>query len=101
MHPGHLVTRYLATYAFYRHGFDAAASRLHAYLSGGQGSVMDEPATAQALAAFLARGLHCGALDYVEAEAATGVSVATLHALAVRRTHPGDDITAEDSVDRP
>lgn len=92
MHPGHLVTRYLATYAFYREGFDTAANRLHAYLSGREGSVMDEPATAQALASFLARGLHCGALDDAEAQTATGVSVATLHALAARRPLPADDV---------
>jgi hypothetical protein len=46
MHPGHLLTRYLATYAFYREGFTTAANRLHAYASGREGSVMDEPATA-------------------------------------------------------
>ena len=30
MHPGHLATRYLATYAFYRAGLPAAATRLRA-----------------------------------------------------------------------
>jgi citrate lyase beta subunit len=94
MHPGHLLTRYLATYAFYREGFTTAANRLHAYLSGGQGSVMDEPATAQALASFLVRGLHCGALDDAEAQAVTGVSVAALDALAARRPLPADDEVA-------
>src|SRR5204862_1597470 len=57
MHPGHLVTRYAATYAFYREGFPAAADRLRAYLGGGARSgVLDEPATAQAMAALLVRG---------------------------------------------
>src|SRR6185503_16444187 len=51
MHPGHLVSRYLATYAFYREGLPAAAARLHAYLNKQSGGVVDEPATAQALAA--------------------------------------------------
>jgi citrate lyase beta subunit len=69
LHPGQLPTRYAATYGFYRDGFAAATARLAAYLghssTGGHGStgVLDEPATAQALASFLLRGRDCGALD--------------------------------------
>ena len=85
LHPGHLVTRYLATYAFYRAGFPTAADRLRNYLSRVAGGVMDEPATAQALASFVLRGVHCGALDEAEATAATGVDRAALEALARRR----------------
>lgn len=99
MHPGHLLTRYLATYAFYREGLDAAAHRLRAYLTGGgDGGVMDEPATAQALAAFVTRGLHCGAVDGAEVQAATGVPLPTLHALALRRPVPPDP--HDDTEDR-
>lgn len=47
MHPGHLVTRYLATYAFFRAALPAGAARLRAYLDATSGSVMDEPATAK------------------------------------------------------
>jgi hypothetical protein len=86
MHPGHLVTRYLAAYGFYREGLDAAADRLRGYLSRTGGGVLDEPATAQALASFLTRGLHCGALDDSEVAAATGLSREALDALA--RRHP-------------
>jgi citrate lyase beta subunit len=90
MHPGHLVTRYLATYAFYREGMAAAAGRLRAYLSAtGQGGVMDEPATAQALAWFLVRGVHCGALDEVEVAQGTGVGRGDIEALAQRRPLTG------------
>jgi hypothetical protein len=85
LHPGHLVTRYLATYAFYRAGFPTAADRLRNYLSRVAGGVMDEPATAQALASFVLRGVHCGALDEAEATATTGVDRAALDALARRR----------------
>lgn len=85
MHPGHLVTRYLAAYAFFREGLPAAADRLRRYLSRAGGGVLDEPATAQALASFLARGLRCGALDDAELAAATGVPAAALDALARRR----------------
>jgi citrate lyase beta subunit len=85
MHPGHLVTRYLATYVFYRAGFAAAADRLRNYLGRVEGGVLDEPATAQALASFVVRGLHCGALDDAEVAQATGLDRTALDALARRR----------------
>ncbi len=85
MHPGHLVSRYLATYAFYRQGFPAAAERLSNYLARQGGGIVDEPATAQALAAFVVRGVHCGAFDDAEVLRESGVDRATLDALAQRR----------------
>jgi citrate lyase beta subunit len=85
LHPGQLVTRYLATYAFYRAGFAAAAGRLRNYVGRVQSGVSDEPATAQALASFVLRGLHCGALDEAEVPGATGLDRAALDALAGRR----------------
>lgn len=88
MHPGHLVSRYLATYAFYREGLPAAAARLRAYLNKQSGAVVDEPATAQALAAFLMRGVHCGAIDDAEVLDRAGVSRATLDAMARRKPLP-------------
>jgi citrate lyase beta subunit len=90
MHPGHLVTRYLATYAFYRAGFSTAAERLRNYLNRVEGGVMDEPATAQALASFVTRGLHCAALDDAEVTQAIGLDRAVLDALAQRRPVPPD-----------
>jgi citrate lyase beta subunit len=88
MHPGHLVSRYLATYAFYREGLPAAAARLRAYLNKQSGGVVDEPATAQALAAFLLRGVHCGAIDDAEVLDRVGVRRATLDAMARRKPLP-------------
>jgi citrate lyase beta subunit len=85
LHPGHLPTRYLATYAFFRDALPAAAARLRGYLERVDGGVMDEPATAQALATTVLRGVQCGAVDPDEAERATGVAQARLEAL-VRRT---------------
>ncbi|MFB4193863.1 DUF6986 family protein [Streptomyces carpaticus] len=84
MHPGQLPTRYAAVYAFYRQGLPDAARRLAAHLGGGPGNttVLDEPATVRALAGFLLRGLHCGALDPREITAATGADPDTLHTLA-------------------
>ncbi|MDI5965356.1 aldolase [Streptomyces sp. SL13] len=85
MHPGHLPTRYAAVYAFYREGLGAAAGRLAAYLDRtGSGAVLDEPATARALAGHLLRGTDCGALDAGEVAAATGTDRAGLERLAGR-----------------
>lgn len=63
MHPAQLPTRYAATYGFFRDGRVVAAQRLRAYLERRSTGVLDEPATARALAGFLLRGLDCGALD--------------------------------------
>ncbi|MBN9744200.1 aldolase [Amycolatopsis sp. A1MSW2902] len=62
LHPHQLPTRYAATYAFYREGAPAAAKRLQDYASKTSGGVLDEPATAEALARYLLGGFHCGAL---------------------------------------
>jgi citrate lyase beta subunit len=88
LHPAQLVTRYAATYAFFRTALPAAAQRLAAYLDRADGSVLDEPATARALAAVLLRGLDCGAVDDGAVRAAGGPERAHLVKLAGRR--PGD-----------
>ena len=78
LHPAQLPSRYAATFGFFRDGFDAAAARLARYLAGPAGSmggVLDEPATARALASFLRRGLSCGAV--------TGADLARYDGLAV------------------
>ena len=84
LHAAQLPTRYLATYAFYREGFAAAARRLDNYLHGSDATIMDEPATARALARFVVRGLECGALTADEVRAATGSEPAEL----IRLAHP-------------
>jgi citrate lyase beta subunit len=63
LHPAQLPTRYAATYAFFTDGRDVAADRLRRYLARQDSGIADEPATARALAAYLLRGLDCGALD--------------------------------------
>lgn len=88
MHPGHLVSRYLATYAFYRQGLPTAAARLRGYLTKQSGGVVDEPATAQALAAFLMRGVHCGAITDAEVSEQAGINRDTLDAMARRKHLP-------------
>ncbi|WP_326569304.1 aldolase [Amycolatopsis rhabdoformis] len=66
LHPNQLPTRFAATYAFYREGFPAAAKRLSDYAAQTSAGVLDEPATAEALARYLLGGLHCGALEAAE-----------------------------------
>jgi HpcH/HpaI aldolase/citrate lyase family len=86
MHPAQLPTRYLATYAFFRAGLPVAVDRLRAYLSQGQSGVLDEPATAQALAGFVVRGLDCGAVDPAEVTGLGGPDRTVLDRLARRLT---------------
>jgi citrate lyase beta subunit len=85
LHPAQLVTRYVATYAFFRAALPAAAARLSAYVGRVEGGVLDEPATARALASVVLRGLDCGALDVAEVESATGLDREALDGLAGRR----------------
>ena len=85
LHPAQLVTRYAATYAFFRAALPAALARLGAYLDRNDGGVLDEPATARALAGVLLRGLDCGAVDEGEISAAGGPDRAVLDKLAGRR----------------
>lgn len=88
LHPAQLVTRYLATYDFYRSGAPAAGARVESYLAHRAGGVLDEPATGAALADFLLRGLRCGALDRTEVTAMCGAGPEELQALADRVPHP-------------
>ena len=82
MHPGHLPTRFLANFAFYREGFPRAAQRLSDYVGNTGSGILDEPATARALARYLYRGLACGALDDAELINSTGLDGSALAALA-------------------
>jgi hypothetical protein len=73
----------VATYGFFRDGLAAAAAAgLH---RGAESQVLDEPATGQALAGFLVRGLDCGALDEAETRVLTGLDRADLDRYDLRR----------------
>jgi citrate lyase beta subunit len=85
LHPAQLVTRYAATYAFFRAALPAAAGRLAAYLDRSDAGVLDEPATARALATVVLRGLDCGAVDDAEVRAAGGPERPVLDSVAGRR----------------
>ena len=84
LHPAQLVTRFLATYVFFRTGLDQIGARLRGYLQRTSGRVLDEPATAQALASFLLRGVRCGAISVGEIPILTGSDLDTITRLAAR-----------------
>ena len=84
MHPAQLPSRFAATYGFYREGFTHAADRLRAYVDRAGSAVLDEPATAAALAWFLKRGLDCGALGAAELHDRAGLGPADLTGLLRR-----------------
>lgn len=85
MHPGHLVTRWLATFTFFRAALAAAGPRLQAYLDHRGGAVIDEPATAEALANVVLRGLDVDAFTIDDVRAVTpGADTAVLRSLKER-----------------
>jgi citrate lyase beta subunit len=88
LHPAQLPTRYAATFAFYRDGLAAACRRLRVYLDRSASEVLDEPATALALASYLVRGLDAKAFSEDEVLAGSGLDRAALDALAGRPNQP-------------
>ncbi|MGB3187192.1 MAG: hypothetical protein WBG36_03630 [Ornithinimicrobium sp.] len=86
MHPGHLPTRFIATFAFYRQDFAPAAARLANYIGRVDSAVMDEPATARALARYVSRGYACGAMSADEVTAGCGLNPHDLATLARDRS---------------
>ena len=85
LHPAQLPTRYLATFAFYRAGLDRRRlSGCATTCDRRAGGVLDEPATAYALAGFLARAVDCGAVDAARGRGGRRPAVAELRRLARR-----------------
>jgi citrate lyase beta subunit len=87
LHPGQLVTRYAATYAFYREGLPAAATRLR-HASERSASGQEEPATIRALADFVTRALDCGALPESELTKLTNLTAEQVRAARRRGQIP-------------
>lgn len=84
LHPGHLVSRFAATYVFHAEQVGPSGARLRAYTEKAATGVLDEPATAQALAGALLRAVECGAVDDAEVAGVCGLDRAGLLALARR-----------------
>lgn len=87
LHPNHLVTRHLATVAYFRSNWEASAERLRAYVDGDTSQWMDEPATAKALAGYLNRAHACGAISDAELSTTT-VGPDDLHSLILTGRTP-------------
>ncbi|MGH8860108.1 MAG: DUF6986 family protein [Jatrophihabitantaceae bacterium] len=82
LHPAQLPTRYAATIGFYRAGLVRATGRLRGYVERTGSAILDEPATARALADYLLRALHCGATTAEEIRAACGLGIDRISDLA-------------------
>jgi len=82
LHPAQLPTRYAATFSFYREGLPSALARLQAYLGSRDSGFLDEPATARAMAWFVARALDCGAATTEEVEEGSSAGVPAVRELA-------------------
>jgi citrate lyase beta subunit len=89
LHPAQLLTRYGTVFAFMDEGLPAAVRRLTDYLEGAASGVMDEPATATALARFILRALECGATSEAALGAQGVPDRGALVALARRRDNLG------------
>lgn len=87
MHENQLVTRYLATFAFFREGLQAAGTRLRNYVHQISSAIMDEPATARALARYIHRGVACGAVSADEVTELAQITLPELEAIALNRSH--------------
>ena len=72
LHPAQLASRYAATYAFFRDGLPAACARLRGIAGAARAGLLEEPATARALAGYLARGQDCGAISAAEIATLSG-----------------------------
>ncbi len=96
LHPGQLVPRYVATYAFFLEHREAMTKRLANFIAQlGQatsvGTSFDDAATGQGLLNFFLRGASCGAFGARELSA-TGLTRAELELrdfrAVVRARHP-------------
>jgi citrate lyase beta subunit len=90
LHPAQLVSRYAATYGFYREGLPVACDRLRSSAARAA-SGLEEPATIRALADFLSRAVHCGALTEGELIDRTGLTAGALRIARRRGVVEGSD----------
>jgi citrate lyase beta subunit len=93
LHPAQLVSRYAATYAFFREGMPTACARLRGIAAAAPGGLLEEPATARALAGYLTRGLDCGAISAAEVATLSGLDRPALEALRYQRHTRNDPIS--------
>jgi len=80
LHPAQLIPRYVATYAFFLEGLEAATERLRNFLDKAAqattvGNVFDDAATGQGLLNYFVRAVYCGALEAIEVQSMTGLTM--------------------------
>ena len=98
LHPHQLITRHLATIAYFRRDWELSAQRLKAYVAGDTSEWMDEPATAKMLASFLRRAHACGAITDAEVRTAgvTAGQLVQLEATGRLTGRPTDHLTNQE-----
>jgi citrate lyase beta subunit len=80
LHPAQLPSRYLAVYAFFLEGMDAASERLRNFVVKAAqatlvGEVFDDAATGQGLLNYFLRAVNCGAMSEAEAIERSGLTL--------------------------
>src|SRR5699024_11967568 len=73
---------------FFNRSLDSAVDRLGRYVRAESGSVMDEPATAEALARYILRSTSCGATHAKDIQQRLGISNHVLQTLAATGLEP-------------
>ncbi len=81
LHPAQLISRYAATFAFFREGLDAAGARLKNFAAKQEqatrvGSAFDDAATGRGLVNYFERAVNSGAITEAEARERGGKAVA-------------------------
>jgi citrate lyase beta subunit len=90
LHPGQLVTRYAALFAFFLEAYDAAAARLRNFMAHAAqatllGSSFDDAATGQGLLNYFLRGINSAAFTEADVSDATGLSLDELRTRSFAR----------------
>jgi citrate lyase beta subunit len=85
LHPGQIVPRYAAVYAFFLDGLAAASERLKNFVEQAAQAtlvreVFDDAATGQGLLNYFLRAMNCGAITEAEAADMSGLTVEEIRA---------------------
>lgn len=86
LHPAQLVSRYAATFGFFREGLDAAGARLKNFVAKSAqatrvGAAFDDAATGRGLVNYFLRAVSSGAVTADEAAESSGMTVDAVRAL--------------------
>lgn len=94
LHPGQLIPRYAAVYAFFLEGLDAASERLRNFVRQAaqatqMGGTFDDAATGQGLLNYFLRAVGCGAISEEEAVERSGLTLGELRSRSFGRILDG------------